>query len=137
MYFRPDMIRDAKKVRPPMGAKLQTPAEGWWPLATKWGPFGPPLVAEGSPSDTLKISWRSDLIWLRYIGSKMFICLFFVCLFIDLFVFIVLIALGHPEKVPQKIMWRSYLIWLRYLGSKNVRLFAFVFCLFVYRFVCL
>ena len=42
MYFRPDMIRDAKKVRPPMGAKLLALTEGWWPLATKWGPYGPP-----------------------------------------------------------------------------------------------
>ena len=25
-----------------MGAKLLAPVEGWWPSATKWGPFGPP-----------------------------------------------------------------------------------------------
>ena len=25
-----------------MGTKLLAPAEGWWPSATKWGPFGPP-----------------------------------------------------------------------------------------------
>ena len=34
-----------------------------------------------------KILWRSDLIWLRYLGSKMFICFLCVCMFIDLFVF--------------------------------------------------
>ena len=37
----PDMIQVAKKVQPPMGAKLLAPAEGWCPSATKWGPFGP------------------------------------------------------------------------------------------------
>ena len=63
---------------------------------------------------TLKISWRSDLIWLRYIGSNnvyLFVCLF-ICLYICLF--FVLIIVGHPQKVPLKILWRSDLIWLRY-----------------------
>ena len=102
-------------------------------MGTLWlpngGPKGPHLVAKGSPLDTLKISWRSDLIWLRYIGSKMFICLIvyrFVCFFVLIFV-------GHQQKVPLKILWRFNLIWLRYLGSKNVYLFA---CLFVCLFIC-
>ena len=32
----PDMIQVAKKVQPPMGAKLLAPTEGWWP----WPPNG-------------------------------------------------------------------------------------------------
>ena len=99
-----------------------------------FGPKGPHLVAEGSPSDTLKILWRPDLIGQRYIGSKMFICLF-VCLFVYRFVcfFFVLIFVGHQQKVPLKILWRFDLIWLRYLGSKNVYLFV---CLFVCLLTC-
>ena len=56
---------------------------------------------------TLKILWRSDLIWMRYLGSKnvyLFVCLF-VCLYICMF--FVLIIEGHPQKVPLKILWRS------------------------------
>ena len=93
------------------------------------------LIILGYPKKyTLKILWRSDLIWLRYIGSKMFICLF-VCLFVYRFVcFFVLIFVGHQQKVPLKILWRFNLIWLRYLGSK---MFICLFvCLFVYWLVC-
>ena len=79
---------------------------------------------------TLKISWRSDMIWLRCIGSKN--VYLFVCLFIDLSVF-VLIIVGHPQKAPPKILGRSNLIWLRYLGSKDVYLFV---CLFVCLLTC-
>ena len=46
------------------------------------------LIIMGNQQEvSLKFSWRSDLIWLRYIGSKktLFVCLF-VCLY-DLFVF--------------------------------------------------
>ena len=45
----PDMIQVAKKVQPPMGAKLLAPAEGWWPSATNWGPFGPPFGGRRVP----------------------------------------------------------------------------------------
>ena len=47
------------------------------------------LIILGHPQEyTLKILWGSDLIWLRYSGSKkcFFVCLF-VCLFVELFVF--------------------------------------------------
>ena len=71
------------------------------------------------------------MIFLRYIGSKN--VYLFVCLFIDLSVF-VLIIVGHPQKAPPKILGRSNLIWLRYLGSKNVYLFV---CLFVCLLTCL
>ena len=64
--------------------------------------------------------WRSDLIWLGYLGSKnvyLFVCLLICLIFI-------LIIMGHPQKVTLKILWRSDLIWLRYLGSRNVYLFG-------------
>ena len=57
----------------------------------------------------------------------MFIYLF-VCFFMNLFVFFILMILGHPQKVTLKILWRSNLILLRYLGSKNVYMLV---CLFV------
>ena len=90
------------------------------------------LIILGYPQEyTLKISWRSDMIWLRCIGSKN--VYLFVCLFIDLSVF-VLIIVGHPQKAPPKILWRSNLIWMTYLGSKNVYLFI---CWFVCFLICL
>ena len=47
------------------------------------------IILEHPQEYTLKILWRSDLIWLRNLGTKnvyLFVCLF-VCLFMDLFVF--------------------------------------------------
>ena len=42
------------------------------------------LIILGYPQEyTLQIPWRSDLIWLRYIGSKN--VYLFVCLFVSLF----------------------------------------------------
>ena len=32
-----------------MGAKQLAPAEGWWPLATNWGPFRPPFGSRRFP----------------------------------------------------------------------------------------
>ena len=32
-----------------MGAKILAPAEGWWPSATDWGPFGPSMGALWAP----------------------------------------------------------------------------------------
>ena len=59
----------------------------------------------------------------------MFIYLF-LCLFMDLFVFSVLIIVGHPQEVSLKVLWRSDFIWQRHLGSKKV-------CFFVcFLFVC-
>ena len=90
------------------------------------------LVIMGDPKKvSMNILWRSDMIWLRYLGS---IFLFFVFLFFFVggyVCFLVLINLEHPQEVSLKVLWRSDLIWLRYLGS----IFLF-FCLFIYRFVC-
>ena len=61
------------------------------------------LIILGHPQKyTLKISWRSDLIWLRYSRSKtcLFVCLF-VCLFIDLF--FISIILEHTQEYSLKI----------------------------------
>ena len=35
----------------PYKAKLLAPAEGWWPLATEWGPFGPLNGGPSGPMD--------------------------------------------------------------------------------------
>ena len=95
---------------------------------------------------SLKISWRSDSIWLRYVGSKnVFLS---VCLFVYWFVcfFLISITLGHQQDISLKILWRSNSIWLIYLGSKKLYLFVWLFFLFgwdikdlkyVYLFVCL
>ena len=60
----------------PTGAKLLAPAEGWWPSATNWRPFGPPF------------------------GSRV-VCLF-VCLLTCLF--FILIFLQHPHEYTLKIL---------------------------------
>ena len=85
---------------------------------------------------SLKVSWRSDLIWLRYLRSKnIFICVF-VCLFVHWFVCLfILIILGHPQEMALKFLWRSDLIWLRYLGSKKCLFVCFFLCLFIDLFV--
>ena len=91
------------------------------------------LIIIGHPKEvSLKVSLRSDLIWLRYLGSKnayLFICLF-VCLWVCLY--FVLFIVGHPQEVSQIFLWRSDLIWLRYLGSRKMFI-----CLFVCFFICL
>ena len=79
---------------------------------------------------SLKALWRSDLIWLRYLGSKnvyFFVCLLLICLFI------ILIILGHPQDVTLTILFRSDLIWLGYLGSKMF--VCLLVGLFIYWFV--
>ena len=92
------------------------------------------FIKLGHPQeDSLKISWRSDFIWLRYLGSsKLFIFVYlFVCLFVELLncLFFILIILGHPQEYTLKILWGSDLIWLRYYGSKKT-VYLFI-CLFV------
>ena len=88
------------------------------------------LIIMGHPQEVSQnISWRFNLIWLRYLGSKK--CLF-VSLFVDLIVFFVFINMGHPQEVSLKVLWISDLIWLRYLGSRNIYLFFFLFFLTVY-----
>ena len=82
-----------------------------------------------------KKSWRSDLIWLRYWGSKK--CLF-VCLFVDRFVFFYFNHLGTPTgiypenfaKIPHDL---AEILRIRKLDWK---MFICLFvCLFVYIFV--
>ena len=46
-----------------MGAKLLAPEEGWWPLATKWGPLG--LLdgkneVWGATGPSFQLLWRAD-----------------------------------------------------------------------------
>ena len=69
----------------------------------------------------LKVSWWSNLIWLRYLGSKkcLFVC-FFVCLLIDLFVFY-FNDLGTPIGIyPENFVN----IWLDFAEIKIVGLFV-------------
>ena len=74
----------------------------------------------------LKVSWRSDLIWLGYLGYKKHL---FLCWFIDLFVFY-FNHIGAPAESYLENMWQSDLIWLGYLGSKTCLFVCwFVFCL--------
>ena len=80
---------------------------------------------------SLTISWRSNLVWLRYLGSiNVYL---FVCLFVGLLIclFFVLIIMGHPQEVSLKVSWRSDLIWQRYFGYKNAYLFVCL-CLFCF-----
>ena len=70
------------------------------------------IILEHPQEYTLKILWRLDLIWLRYIGFlNMFICLF-VCLLNCLF--FILIILGPPQEYTLKSSWGLDLILLRY-----------------------
>ena len=43
-----------------MGAKLIAPAEGWWPSATKWEPFGPPNGGPLGPLDKYKFIYSTN-----------------------------------------------------------------------------
>ena len=81
----------------------------------------------------LKILWRFDLIWLRYLGSQkcLFVCLF-VCLFIDLFVFFCFNLCGTPPKSSPENFVEIRLDLLIYLGSNKI---VYLFCLFVFLFV--
>ena len=71
------------------------------------------LITLAHPQEvTMKMLWRSNLIWLKYLGSKncLFVCLFVcwpVCSFI-------LIILELQQEYTLKISRRSHLIWLRY-----------------------
>ena len=97
------------------------------------------IILEHPQEYTLKISWRLDLIWLRYIGFwKMFICFLFVCLFIDLFV----ICFNHRETPKRSFPENFMKIWLDLADILRIRIldwkmFICLFvCLFVYRCVC-
>ena len=88
------------------------------------------LIILGHPQKyTLKISWRSDLIWLRYIGFlKMFICCcLFVCLLNCFFFY------NNCHRTPTGIYPENFMrIGLDLAEIKNVCLFA---CLCVNRLV--
>ena len=66
----------------PTGAKLLAPAEGWWPSATNWRPFGPPFgsrrVPIRYPQNFMKIVLDLAEIY-RFSNVYLFVCLF-VCL---------------------------------------------------------
>ena len=86
---------------------------------------------------TLRISWRSDLIWLRYLGSNKcpFVCLF-VCLFIW-FVFCFNHS-GTPTESSTENFVKirldlAEILTIRKLDWKMI-ICLFV-CLFAYRFV--
>ena len=83
---------------------------------------------------SLKFSLWSDMIWLRYLGSKnVYLFVLFVCFYICLF--FALIIIEYPKVVFLKISWRPDLIWLRYLGSKMfIGLFV---CSYMYLFFVL
>ena len=58
-----------------MGAKLLAPAEGWWPSATNWGPFGPPNGGPlGSQMGALQAPWTNTNTYIVqiqiHIGCK-------------------------------------------------------------------
>ena len=60
------------------------------------------IILEHQKEYTLKISWRSGLFWLGYIGlKKIYICFFclFVCLFVDPFVFFYFNHLRTPTGI--------------------------------------
>ena len=79
---------------------------------------------------TLKIMWTSDLIWLRYIGSKkMFIC-WFVCIVVYWLVcFFYFNHLGTPTGIYSENFVKIQLDLAEIFRiSKNVYLFV---CLFV------
>ena len=103
-----------------------------------WGPNFQLLWRAGSRrflSDTLKISWRLDLIWLIYSGSKkcLFVCLF-VRLFVDLFIFY-FNHLGTPTGIyPENFVKIGLDLAEIYRILKNVYLFV---CLFVCLLNCL
>ena len=90
-----------------------------------WPVFFILIILEHRQEYTLKISWRSDLIWLRYSGSKKWL---FVCLFVDLFVFYSN-HLGTPTGIyPENFVKIGLDLAEIYRILKNVYLFV---CLFV------
>ena len=82
------------------------------------------LVILGHPHEyTLKISWGSDLIWLRYSGSKN--VYLFVCLFVDLFFYFN--HLGTPTGIYPEHFIK--------IGPSKILFICFFVCLFVALFV--
>ena len=91
------------------------------------------IILEHPKEYTLKISWRSDLIWLRYSGSKkcLFVCLF-VRLFVDLFIFY-FNHLGTPTGIyPENFVKIGLdLAEIYRILKKNVYLFVCLFVCFI------
>ena len=52
-----------------MGAKLLAPAEGWWPSATKWGPFKPLTGGPLGPLDKYKYIYSANTNTNTYIAQ--------------------------------------------------------------------
>ena len=52
-----------------MGSKLLAPAEGLWPSATKWGPFGPTNGGPVGPLDKSKYIHRENTNTNTYIAQ--------------------------------------------------------------------
>ena len=74
-----------------------------------------------------EICWRSDLIWLRYIGSKnvyLFVCLF-VCLY-DLFVF------GFNHRGISTGRCSETFVKIRLNLAEIYRILKMFVCLFIY-----
>ena len=88
------------------------------------------LIIVGHPHEvSLKVLWRSDLIWLRYLGSKniyLFVCLF-VCLWICLF-----FCFNH-HGTPTGSFPESFMMMQHVLND----IFRIQKCLFACLFVCL
>ena len=94
------------------------------------------LIFLGHPHEyTLKILRGSDLIWLRYSGSKKcsFVCLF-VCLFVDLFIFYFNLLRTPTQIYPKNFVKIRLDLAEIYRILKNVYLFV---CLFVCLLTCL
>ena len=78
---------------------------------------------------TLEILWRSDFIWLRYLGSQN--VYLFVCLFVCLKIFF------HPRGTPTERSPENLVnIWLDLAEILRIRKLDWK-CLFVWLFVCL
>ena len=54
--------------------KFLAPAEGWWPSATKWGPFGPPNGGPSGPQmGTLWAPWTNTNTYIAQIQIQIHI----------------------------------------------------------------
>ena len=89
-----------------MGAKRLAPVGGWWPLATKWGPFGPP-------------SW---LNWSLGHYMPLLLAPVGACGLqppnwgpaSPTMVFFILIIMENPKEVSLEVFRRFDLTWLKY-----------------------
>ena len=92
------------------------------------------IIMEHPQEISLKVLWRSDLIWLRYLGSEnvySFVCFF---LFIDFFVFC-FNHHGTPTwRFPQSLV-KIQLDLAKVLGSIKFVFFCLFVCLFMDLFV--